>query len=158
MISEPRSMNTSMVRMLEAEQPRRDEVPPDLLHLLSLGFVEKDECVVLRALENTAGDFDPRAHFDRTGYECLVNHVHIDPREPDDPHPLQGGLAYADSLVDTLKRAPYQGPFRVILALNLAQNICTVRFHRVRRGESWISDDLESYIDEGLLVIDALRA
>lgn len=148
-------MNTPMMRLLEAERPRRDEIPADLLHMLSLGVIEKYECVVLRALENTAGDFDPRAHFDRTGYECLVNHVHIDPRKANDPRPLQAGLAYADSLVDILKETSYQGPFRIILALNLPQDICTVRFHRVRPGESWISDDLESYGDEGLLVIEA---
>ena len=60
------SMNIPMARLLESEQPRGDEIPSDLLRMLSLGFVEKYECVFLRALENTVGDFDPRAHFDRT--------------------------------------------------------------------------------------------
>jgi hypothetical protein len=155
MTSEARIMNTSMAILLAMEQVRRNEIPGDLRHVLSLGVIEKHGCVLLRALENTAGDFDPRAHFDRTGYECLVNHVHIDPRDFDDPNPLRGGLAYAQSLVDTLKRGPYQGPFRTILSMNLAQNICTVRFHRIRHGETWISDDLESYLDEGILAIDA---
>ena len=154
MIAEERSMNTLMVKSVASTNVRPYEIPQDLRDVLGLGVTEKYECVLLKALENTAGEYDPLAHFDRTGYECLVNHVHIDPRNVDDPIPLRGGLAYADALVDALKEAPYQGPFRIIMSLNPAQNICTVRFHRVRRGESWTSDDLESYLDEGLLVIN----
>jgi hypothetical protein len=31
---------------------------------------------------------------------------------------------------------------------------CTVRFHKVRAGQVWLKDDLESYKEEAILVMD----
>jgi len=32
---------------------------------------------------------------------------------------------------------------------------CAVRFHKIRAGERWLMDDLEGYVDEGVLVFEA---
>ena len=32
--------------------------------------------------------------------------------------------------------------------------ICNVRFHQIRAGEAWLASDLNTYSDEGLLVVN----
>lgn len=48
------------------------------------------------------------------------------------------------------------GCFRVIVGCG--DHDAVVRFHRVRPREEWLSDDLESYVDEAILVIDVESA
>jgi hypothetical protein len=88
---------------------------------------------------------------DRTGYECFVNHVHIDDYVSDASPPALAalGVAFAERLCDAL--TAHGGKFAVIVSSD--DTSCSVRFHRLRDGEQRVADNLESYRDEGVLVI-----
>jgi hypothetical protein len=64
---------------------------------------------------------------------------------------LTGGLLLAGEVSRRLLSLP--GRFNVIVSYD--GESCAVRFHKIRAGESWLSEDLESYVDEGVLVIEA---
>jgi hypothetical protein len=64
---------------------------------------------------------------------------------------LTGGLFIAEQVSKRLIGLP--GRFNVIVSYD--GESCAVRFHKIREGESWLSEDLESYVDEGILVVEA---
>jgi hypothetical protein len=64
---------------------------------------------------------------------------------------LTGGLLLAGEVSRRLSALP--GRFNVIVSYD--GESCAVRFHKIRPGESWLSADLESYVDEGVLVVEA---
>lgn len=64
---------------------------------------------------------------------------------------LTGGLFIAEQVSKRLIDLP--GRFNVIVSYD--GESCAVRFHKIREGESWLCDDLESYVDEGILVVEA---
>jgi hypothetical protein len=89
---------------------------------------------------------------------CFINHVHIDNQEQGQGTAearigLAAGIIFARTVLGHLGRAYPTIPIRVILAAS--EDGITVRFHERREGESWISDDLETYQEESLLVLDS---
>jgi hypothetical protein len=64
---------------------------------------------------------------------------------------LTAGLLMAEAL--SRKLAVLPGRFNVIVSYD--GESCAVRFHKIRAGERWLSEDLESYVDEGVLVVEA---
>ena len=57
---------------------------------------------------------------------------------------LTAGLITAQLLAAELAR--HEGRFNIILS---------VRFHKIRAGERWLAEDLDGYVDEGVLVFEA---
>jgi hypothetical protein len=93
---------------------------------------------------------------DRTGFECFINHVHL---------PFEGTnetlipcLEYAAALQEALMPLTQDRQFRVIVSLSqddaFPKSACTVRFHQIRPGENWISEDLEGNKSEAILIFD----
>jgi hypothetical protein len=64
---------------------------------------------------------------------------------------LTAGLLMAEAVSHRLVALP--GRFNVIVSYD--GESCAVRFHKIRAGEAWLADDLESYVDEGVLVVEA---
>jgi hypothetical protein len=64
---------------------------------------------------------------------------------------LTAGLVTARALSGELSRFP--GRFNVILSYD--GESCAVRFHKIRAGQRWLAEDLEGYVDEGVLVFEA---
>jgi hypothetical protein len=89
--------------------------------------------------------------------ECCANKVLVERML--DPHLvylcplllLTGGLFIAEQVSKRLTGLP--GRFNVIVSYD--GESCAVRFHKIREGESWLCADLESYVDEGILVVEA---
>lgn len=108
-----------------------------ILRFLDDGVVERDGCVLLKALLAEGGAFEPERHQHRTGYECAVNHLHFDDAAGTPERALATALTYAGQLVDMLDRCGAAGPFRVILTHHARDGGCAVRFHRLRPGERW---------------------
>ncbi len=127
--------------------PLQDET---LAGYLAQGVTENDECILLAALAETCRPYDPALFFDRTGYECFVNHVHIE-HGPDSPDELREAFSYAQRLAGLLNAV--QGPFMIIISQHTATSEATVRFHKIRPDEGWLADDLEGYADEAILAI-----
>lgn len=89
---------------------------------------------------------------DLTGVECFINDVSIDDYVETIPEMLIQGIAFASQLAKKLRG--FNGQFSTILTYNAESNSSTVRFHKNREGESWLSGDLDSYGD-GILVIES---
>ncbi len=64
---------------------------------------------------------------------------------------LTAGLLMAEAVSRKLSVLP--GRFNVIVSYD--GESCAVRFHKIRQGERWLSEDLEAYVDEGVLVVEA---
>jgi hypothetical protein len=117
-------------------------LPQKLLALLNAGFVEAEECVFLSLLKKAAPvqrlDFP-----DRTGFECFVNHIHVeDYLENGGLPPLEmlgRGLALAQELKKQLSHLHGAKHFRIIVAFDGTS--CTVRFHTVRSDEEWAAKE-----------------
>ena len=99
----------------------------------------------------------PSDFYAASALECCANKVLVERML--DPHLvyvcplllLTGGLFIAEQVSKRLIGLP--GRFNVIVSYD--GESCAVRFHKIRDGEKWLSEDLESYVDEGILVIEA---
>jgi hypothetical protein len=99
----------------------------------------------------------PSDFYAASALECCANKVLVERML--DPHLvyvcplllLTGGLFIAEQVSKRLIGLP--GRFNVIVSYD--GESCAVRFHKIRDGEKWLSEDLESYVDEGVLVIEA---
>lgn len=97
---------------------------------------------------------------DATGLECSANKLRMEAMFPARlvlSCPLlllTAGILTARALSAELSR--YPGRFNVILSYD--GESCAVRFHKIRAGERWLSEDLEGYVDEGVLVFEAGNA
>jgi hypothetical protein len=123
----------------------------DLEEILSAGIFEKDDTYFLKALEpEEINVHEATVEFkDRTGVECFFNHIHIEDLInkkdilPEDL--LQQGFSYANKLKRLLGK---RNRFEIIVSFSIDPIIdCNVRFHLIRAGEEWLSDDLEIYED-----------
>ena len=96
---------------------------------------------------------------DHTGYEAFVNAFHVEDyidsdseRRDEDTSELmrQGGKA----ALELSKRLEIEGMYRVVLSFDNEFPAMTLLFFESREGEPWISEDLDEYPLEGILVID----
>lgn len=134
---------------------------PDTLrqHLADLKFAEQEGLVTSkRRFEGSE-----EARKDPTGLECLLNKVQMDEFVLRRSTPLlmltRIGISYALAVKEKLEGTRIPGDFRIIISAcrSSAKSIpytCTFRFHRLRKGNPWLSDDIESYKNEALLTID----
>jgi len=120
-------------------------LPQKLLAVLNAGFVEKDQCVFLAQLKKSVQVQRPDFS-NRTGYECFVNHLHMeDYLENGGLPPLETlgrGLAFAQELKERLSALGGLRHFRIIVACN--GSTCTVRFHTLRHDEEWLDQDVDT--------------
>jgi hypothetical protein len=143
------NMNHKMASLLRRES---FDWPPSWQALTGElpGLENVDDCVCLRT-EYGRNRHAKIADFpDKTGFECFINHIHL---------PFAGTrgslvscLDYVARLQAALASDPRQRNFRVIVSISNCD--CTVRFHQIRPGESWISENLEGYESEAILVLD----
>ncbi len=135
---------------------------------LSEGFKEVDGCVVPSSF-NSRGIWSghrPRTDNidDATGFECLASKTYLEDAL-DGEVPLSElcriGLRYFFYLRKSIDESRLSGHFRFIVDAQIrgteeiyTANACSVRFHKIRPGQSWLSEDLESYKHNALLVVD----
>jgi hypothetical protein len=141
-----RAMQELMVRGADLAEVY---VPSPFQLLVAGGFKNVQGCVFFRELFHHDALTALAMHHDMTGYECAVNAIHLEDY-------LEKGMAReapalaataarcADWLMERLRRFSSE-PFRVIVSVQ-GRN-CTLRFHKLRDGESWLADDLEGYAE-----------
>jgi hypothetical protein len=132
------------VRAENLDDPRA--LPQKLLAVLNAGFVEQEQCVFLAQLKKNVQV--QRLDFSNcTGYECYVNHLHMeDYLENGGLPPLEmlgRGLAFAYELKERLAALEGRRHFRIIVAFN--GSTCTVRFHTLRHEEEWLDQDVDTF-------------
>ena len=164
--------NSSMKALLGAHAEAPEDIsapcPPDLLADLRDGFKEVQGCIVPKGFEGGPiwSATRPRVdnQDDETGFECSLSKVHIEDFAKNDL-PLADmtrlGIAYALCLRDALLRSFESGVFRIIVdaqlrdaELELNGSVCTVRYHRVRTGQVWLTEDLDGYKMNAVLAIE----
>jgi hypothetical protein len=124
------------------------------LHALAMSpLMDVEGALVLRALwQQPAKPSDPQ---DLTGYEALVNKIHVRDYagggSGDDL--LLQGIAYAEVLVSRLKDEGR--PCRVFLGLDPDSSDVTVRFFVRRDQQPWNDEDLDKYELEEVMQWDA---
>lgn len=149
-----RKSNSAMTRLLAKRRPQRVRLTKELLHYLKGGVVERKGCVLLKAMKSSSRNPVIRPGDDETGYECFENHIHIIPKGLRVTSPLDLAVGYADQLALMLQASRLRGPFRIIVGYEPKHRTSTVRFHRLRQGQVWLLEDLESYKEEAVLTID----
>lgn len=131
-------------------------LPQKLLALLNEGFVEEEGCVFFSRFRKESQvqrlDFP-----DCTGYECFVNHVHVeDYLENGGLPPLEllgRGIAFAHELADRLRRLHGTKHFRIIVASDGGVG-CTVRFHTLRHEEEWVGKSSNGFKEEAIAIME----
>jgi hypothetical protein len=133
------------------------QLDPRLASIVADGFHEVADCVVLARFRASATRTSVASCRDRTGFEAFINHVHVD-HELGLPHSHPVALVQAGRLAERLagrlEQVYRDDRFMIIVAVS---DSCTLRFHKLRTGESWIASDIESYRDEGVMTIPVPR-
>lgn len=156
--------NRAMLDLLggDAEffEPNSVPVPEQLLRELSGGFKEVHGRIVPTGFE---GDVAAEPTLDETGFECLLSKAYIQDfvtQNPSLSELCRVGLAYGFYVRRAIAESEVHGDFRFIVDAQLPdpngpqENTCSVRFHKLRRDQPWLSEDLESYKHNAILVMD----
>ncbi|WP_375577567.1 hypothetical protein ABWH96_10945 [Marivirga tractuosa] len=128
----------------------KNKVKPPLMKLLNDDFIKIDGCHYYSFMAPN-GPFS-KDLTDRTGNEAFFNKIQIDDYlelENELDFFIQG-VGYSILLFEKLEKC-YTESFRVIFSYD--GSFANVTFYKVRDGESWLSDDLENYKLESILVI-----
>jgi hypothetical protein len=153
-------MNSVMKSLYTEVEPGRitdtANLSSELLAIVEPGFIVVDGAVLLKTQEKFVNNIKPDNFPDLTGYECFVNHMHIEDylgdAELDSNALLKQGIALANKIVEALSSLFPDKLFKAIVAAN--ESGCSVRFHLIRSGENWLSDDLDKYGQEAILVLE----
>lgn len=143
-------MNDKMRTICSLHRNDNVSVPNELMNLLSAGLVSEGDCVFLRSLYSRRGNAVRESFPDEVGYECFVNHIHVDDYTTEVPLPV--GLALVNELGAIWAQQGMGGTLRVILSSDDID--CVLRCHLLRQDQSWLADDIETYRNEAILVAD----
>jgi hypothetical protein len=134
--------NQNMRRYLSHLETHGSVLSPKLSSVLVAGFVEEEGCVLF-ASEARHSVATPAATQDETGYECFVNHLYVEN--------LGEALEFARQLNKALAKR-FEVGFVVIVSFDGRE--ATVRFHKLRAGQTWLNENLEGYSEEGIAVLN----
>ena len=128
-------------------------LPHELAQVLGDGMRVVDDCLVVGKPDAVPRLDSVRAAVrDKTGYECFVNHIHLKERG-DSVAALEDTVAFCKRVsAEVVSVAPSRS-VRFIISKNGKD--WTVHFHTLRPDESYVSDDLEGYGEEAVLVLDS---
>jgi hypothetical protein len=147
--------NRRMERYLQDLRSREVEavVPP---RGPDVQIVEAGGCFLLRGFVSNP-HLSPVDFPDQTALECSANKLRmeamLDARLVRSCPLLLLTAGILTARIVSLALARYPGRFNVILSYD--GECCAVRFHKIRAGQRWLAEDLEGYVDEGVLVFEA---
>jgi hypothetical protein len=147
-----RRMNKRMEKLLPTLRPR--PIPADVETDLRMGIAELGPYLLLRSEADRLGS-PPQPMPDATGAEAFFNHVH-----PNGPgwslqECAEAGMAAFDLLRSVIIDYEQSGPVQLTLGVGYHEiPSSTLRFYRRRPGEIWLTEDLEKYETEAILVED----
>jgi hypothetical protein len=163
--------NTQMLELLGGEpefhEPNIEPVPELLVAELRDGFKEVDGCIVPRSFPASSiwSETRPRTDNidDEMGFECSLSKVRLNDFVDSSvslSELARIGCAYGMYSRRALLGSPVSGQVRIIVDAQKPDaelqvgNVCSVRFHRIRPGQTWLVDDLESYKENALWVFE----
>ena len=141
-----RRANTLMIERHGRDLVARDAaLPRRLAAILAKGLVESEGCIFLKGMSAGYNSEVEEYCGDKTGYECFVNHIHIDDHTR--KNMVLVAVTFLTKLSAMLKAQYPDYEFRGEISEG---DSVIVRFHRLRSGEQWLLDDLEKYKEEGV--------
>lgn len=141
-------MNMKMKEALQGLHLDNMTLRTELSSLLFGGFVLRNCCVLLASLAGFQTNASLENFPDKTGYECFINSIHIDDYVHDEY--LANACLFVEALFDIWRQSRNDGTIQAIVSSD--EYGAVVRFHLVRKNESWISTNIESY-EEAILVV-----
>lgn len=133
-----------------------DEIPeilkPEFQKIVNGGILEENGCYFLKVLYEKKGNATINEFPDKTGYECFVNHIHIDDLV-ENPK-LEDAIAFSKILITSIKKYLNNSAQTISVIISWDEMSQTIRFHLKRNGENWLTDDLEEYTEEAILLIE----
>jgi hypothetical protein len=124
---------------------------PELKEICDQGFVCKGAAFVLKFLADEKVNFTAQDLIDLTGYECLMNKVHVNDFAKSNLH------RQTFQFVEKMHRkwiATYPAEtLHSIISINEGEIV--VRFHSRRAGQKYLNDDLDLFLEEGVLEADS---
>mgnify|MGYP003576508955 CR=1 FL=1 len=143
------SMNSSMSKVYGSVRSEV-ELESGLRSIADSGFKEKCGCFVFGKFLDIETNAEVGEFQDRTGYECFINSINID--DYVDEGMLEQGIAFVKRVFLQWSRL-HSG--LVLAAIMIFDELgLKTKFHVLRDGERWLSDDLEGY-EESILVVDS---
>lgn len=130
----------------------KQSVSRSLQTLLRAGVVRKNGGIFLKALLSKSGNAQPADFPDMTGYECFINHIHLDDRLGKGASAFEQAILFGRQVRDLLSRHVSAGS-NVKVIVSCSGDGCSVRFHLVRENEKWLSEKLDSYA-EAILILE----
>jgi hypothetical protein len=157
-MKETRRLNGIMMKILDRYkndvQRIDDNFSPDLLQVLNSGFVVWEGCIFLKKQFELSKGIKSIKFIDKTDIECYVNHMHIEDYiegqiELSRVALLKEALSFVSRLKSELSKRYPNFSFKVIVACR--DESSSVRFHKLRKNESWLADNLDLYSSEAVL-------
>lgn len=127
------------------------KLPTELSKLIASGFHVRDNHTFLVSLSKIDTNVSADDFPDKTGYECFINSVYIDDYVESDY--LAFAFLFLKELFNEWDKFGSNEVLRAIISFD--EFGALIKFHIARKGESWISEELESY-EESILVTDSL--
>jgi hypothetical protein len=136
--------NTQMAVFLAAHL--KGTIPKNVFRWLEkAGFVAREGCVFLDILYEGRGNATASHFPDETGYECYINHIHLD------AHTTNCGLLAAIALMYAIDHKWRESDFggnalqHIISADQEAPDECVYRCHVIRPNQTWLATNLDTY-------------
>ena len=129
---------------------KSETLPPVLFAIVDSGFVSEGGAWFIASLRGRGSNASQASFSTPTEFECFVNHLHLDDFSEQN---LLGNALYCDAaLRQRLAEKLGKDVLRSIISMDETGGV--FRCHVIRTGERWNADDLDSYKEEAVLVID----
>ena len=143
-------MNAPFVSAVCHLQRRVGSLHGELEEISEEGFIRRENCFVLKSLALAGTNAKVEDFTDCTGFECFVNHIHIDDFVDDEL--IEQAALYIERVLSMWNKSGNERPMNAIMSW--AEDGVSVRFHLCRPDEQWLMYDLEGY-QEGILEISS---
>ena len=143
--------NKKMNKIMRRARSQHVRLPKSLLGTIKSGFIVTNGCFFVTALYDKPRNVTLAAFPDQTGFECCVNHFHIDDYVKDDAKQLCLALALIDKIKKKWSQWDYcKLPIEFIVSINKSSSV--LKFHVIRPGQQFMDEDLENYEDDAVLI------
>jgi hypothetical protein len=114
------------------------------------GIISVHDNYLLKELANVETNVTTESFQDKTGYECFMNHLHIE--EYAGEQPMTQAVLFAAGVLTKWVNQKFDG--KLVAIIGSDQESVTDRFHYERLNEFWLARDLEGF-EQAILEISS---
>ncbi len=137
--------NIKMTQWIRTCKIKKNSLASTLRDILDEGLIHSDGCILLNSQLRLIQPSARKQFEDETGYECFVNHLHLEDLLTSTDHCvlLEQAFAFAQELARLTEKTRILNSLAYIISGD--DDEVNVRFHVIRAGQSWLAEDLEVY-------------